>query len=138
MCRLDKEDDMKTFGVVTPFLKALRRKKEEVHKLGGFSLLKSLAGCKKQHDHMDYMEFASKVGTQSGEGMPYVGLIALEDNTTLYVDKEKVDIPKGSCLLMRGSVIHAGSDYVKSNMRFHFYMDTPQHVASHGEETNWQ
>ena len=100
-------------------------------------MIHSKAGCELQADHTDYL-IKSKKGRISGKGAPYVGLIALEDNTTLHIEGNKVDIPKGSCLIMRGNVTHAGSDYAVDNIRFHFYLDTPKYVASGGTHTDWK
>lgn len=125
-----------TFPILKPFLDALERKKNAAHKIGGYTLLRSKPGCQKQADHKDYFVLKKK-GKMSGDNAPHVGLIALENDTTMHVEGEKVSVPKGSCIIMRGNVVHAGSDYKVDNIRFHFYMDTPDYEASGGTHTLW-
>ena len=44
--------------------------------------------------------------------------------STNYIEKE-INIPKNSIILMRADLIHAGSDFDKSNIRIHCYLESP-------------
>ena len=129
--------DMKKLSAVQSFLDELNLKKQPAHTIGGYTLLRSKPGCVMQGEHTDFFVNPKK-DRMSGKDTPHVGLIALENSTTLQVEGQKVVVPKGSCLIMRGSVLHAGSDYDVDNIRFHFYMDTPHYVASGGTHTQWK
>ena len=126
-----------TITEVCLLMDTLDKVKEPVHIIGGCSLLRSLPGCGVQKNHTDYA-VGNKKGTFSGIGAPYVGLVALENNTTLNIEGKVVCIPLGACLIMRGNVIHAGSAYNVDNIRFHFYMDTDMYVARNGRHTEWK
>ena len=99
--------------------------------------LKSEPGCRKQPLHAD---FNSVSVLESGDDV-LSGLVALDDNTRLYVLIEKdergmfrpghtqpvdqnksvkVEIPKGSIVLWHGTLCHAGADYEEENIRLFF------------------
>ena len=80
--------------------------------LGGYYLLRSLAGCARQNLHWDYIDLATK--TKLDQVMPCAVVIALENNTHIYVEHEKLHIPTGSDFKFRGDVVHAEttSDFI--------------------------
>jgi hypothetical protein len=69
--------------------------------------------------------------------MPYSVLIALEDDSFIYIEGNKISVPKGSAVVLRGNVTHSGSEYPKSNLRYHIYIDTSEHVANEGSHVKW-
>jgi hypothetical protein len=94
--------------------------------------IKSYAGCPKQDLHIDFPEL-EYIHILADQRLPYSGLIALEDSTFLDVHvgkgRDKISIPIGSCLLMRGDVAHGGCEYKEPNMRLHFHVQ----IAKEGE-----
>jgi ectoine hydroxylase-related dioxygenase (phytanoyl-CoA dioxygenase family) len=89
------------------------------------AILFSEEGCIAQSYHFDYDP--DNVNTRHC----FVALIGFEDNTTLetisIVDdielEKQISFNKGDLLLFRGDFIHAGSSYINSNVRLHFYIE---------------
>ena len=126
-----------TLTAVTPFLNYLEKKKSKQHILGGYFLLRSLPGCQRQALHQDYLSLQHK--TTLEEVMPYAVLIALEDDTSIYVNDKKYEIPKGAAFIFRGDVQHSGSEYACDNIRFHLYIDVKsRHECRNGADLRWK
>lgn len=112
-----------------------------------FVVLKSLAGCKSQLPHCDYVQNESFNPSTDGD-VPLGCIVAIEDNTTLDVwpksinlsnadqdslvenpdlpiEKVQLQLKKGDVLFFRGDLVHAGSSYDKTNHRVHFFLDNP-------------
>lgn len=87
---------------------------------GDISIIKSFAGCAKQHDHYDYDPNVLK----EHENIPFGILIALQPETNLYVDDKQVTLQKGEIFVFDGDLLHAGGDYTADNLRIHMYLDT--------------
>ncbi len=108
-------------------------------------ILRSAPGCQAQAAHMDYIP--QTLVDVSDEDMPILALIALQDNTRIYVwpgsnahmiNAKKGTLPyiehiietlkAGQVLLFRADLVHAGADYTELNYRLHWYYDSP-HVT---------
>lgn len=64
--------------ILNPLLKRLEEAKEESHVVSGHALIIFLPGCQKQVD-----------GKVDGKTMPYTCLLALEDNSAVYIEGKK-------------------------------------------------
>jgi len=70
--------------------------------------------------------------------LPYTVVVALEDNSTFYIIDEKISLPRGRCIILRGNVAHSSSEYEVDNIRYHIYMDVAdEHVAQEGTHVHW-
>lgn len=111
-----------------------------------YVLLKSDAGCRTQFAHTDYVPTPEFVQALSDQKIPILLFAALEDNTTItiwpgssgrfhtprsvdgvnsLILPEHAPIPKGSVLIFRPDLVHAGSSYEMENYRLHAYLDCP-------------
>jgi hypothetical protein len=118
------------------FFSHLHDCKDSVHTIAGHAYIQSYRDGIRQQNHVDYLNLPATSTT--GFVFPYVGLIAFETGTYIYIEGKKVNIPQYSCLIMRADVVHAGGEYKDSNnIRFHFYIDTVDNIASHGETVGW-
>lgn len=130
--------DQKEITALQPFLMKLNKAKEATHDIGGLALIRSLPGCVKQASHTDYFTVKSN-GKSVGVTMPYSCLIALEEATSVYIKEVKHDIPPACAVILRGDVVHSGSEYKKDNIRFHLYMDVEaKHEAKKGNLLHWK
>ena len=129
---------MKTaLKAMIPFLKELDAVKEPSHVIGGHALIKSLPGCPKQAAHTDYFSMPSH-GKVKGRTVPYSCLLALEEGSFFYLNEEKISLSKGSVIILRGDVVHSGSEYDKDNIRYHIYMDVAgEHEARSADHVHW-
>lgn len=101
----------------------------------GWNIIKSLKGCQMQQPHIDYIPTNTFIKTikENENELPYFFISAIE-KTQLYVwgkflDNEhkfkKIIIESGDILIIRGDVIHAGSDFIENeNIRIHCYLDS--------------
>ena len=112
----------------------MKGKLQEGHKLGGYALIGSLPGCIRQQSHRDY-QMNTKIGVPAV--CPYSVLLALMDDSYVYLDNVKFHLPKGYAVIMRGNQIHSGAEYDTYNVRFHMYLDTKQYKAKDGVNINW-
>lgn len=100
-------------------------------------LLQSLAGCRRQAAHCDYIPTPELLVTKT---KPLLFILALEDNTYLdvwagsHLRKSlrgrpilptRLTLNAGDAIIFRSDLVHAGSAYDKSNIRIHFYIDHP-------------
>ena len=82
-----------------------------------WAVLYSKPGCSKQNDHIDIPELKFPA---------FAGIASFDDSTTLEIlgedskDSEHVVIPEGHAIIFKGSLIHSGSAYSKSNKRLYF------------------
>ena len=83
-------------------------------------VLHSYKGCKKQRWHTD---FDPELCTRA-RVMPLSVLIALQDDTRLYILAEQINLNKGDILVFDEDLIHAGADYSCENTRIHMYLDS--------------
>ena len=108
--------------------------------INDYVILKSKAGCQKQAAHMDYIPTHALL--DSGNKIPLLFLLALEDNTKLLVWPQshtlhktishatishiEVNLSAGDAIVFRGDLVHAGASYDTDNIRVHVYLDTPE------------
>lgn len=105
--------------------------------LSGHAMIRSLPGCVQQDYHTDYFSMRAK-GQVTGEVCPYSILVAIENDSFIYVNGDKLSLPIATAIIMRGDVIHAGCEYSTDNMRLHIYMDVVGiHVAKEGTQVKW-
>jgi hypothetical protein len=110
----------------------------------GASELFSQAGCGPQKPHTDYD--ATKIAALSAYQVPYGGLLAVMENTTLdvwprshvlartiqrdpsrQVERTRLEtlrLGTGDVCIFRGDLIHAGSAYAVDNGRLHWFMSS--------------
>lgn len=120
-----------------PFLAKLDEVKEDGHDVSGHAMIRSLPGCAKQDYHYDYLSMRGN-GKVTGVVCPYSILLALENDSYVYVNGEKLPLPIATAIIMRGDVLHSGSEYDTDNMRLHIYMDVVGfHVAKEGKDVKW-
>jgi hypothetical protein len=96
------------------------------------SVLVAEPGCHEQIPHMDY--------PSDVEGVYSAILCASVDGSTLnvwpqshrmvfshasdfHIQKKKLALNLGDCVVFRGDLVHSGSSYRKYNVRIHFYLD---------------
>jgi hypothetical protein len=119
-----------------PFVRALNGlldPKLKYHPAAGFGVIYSLPGCKLQRHHIDYTQLLGTERRNWSKYLPFVVIIALEDNVSLRIENVQVPIPKFSALIMRADVVHQGENFrYSSGLRLHFYIDWDVLVASHG------
>ena len=128
----------------TDWLNAVLTKigKESQRNIGGVVLLRSEPCCQAQMAHCDYIPKPDMLESTDST-VPQLLLVALEDETTMDVwpgshrlvrcstdiqdpvSVDHVSLNKGDALLFRGDLVHAGSAYTQSNVRVHFYLDSP-------------
>ena len=90
-------------------------------------LIGAAGPCDRQPDHRDH------VPVDEDGAAPLVCIVALCDDTTLDVRPLRarrtrvVPIPKGSGLLFRADLVHAGSSYRAENWRLHCDLLLPHH-----------
>ena len=128
----------------TDWLNAVLTKigKESQRMIGGVVLLRSEPCCQAQMAHCDYIPKPDMLESTDST-VPQLLLVALEDETTMDVwpgshrlvrgstdiqdpvSVVHVSLNKGDALLFRGDLVHAGSAYTQSNVRVHFYLDSP-------------
>jgi hypothetical protein len=136
MCRYLKVGKASILAL-KPFLKKLQEEKEELHEVSGHALIRSLPGCRRQGNHTDYFDVRSH-GKVEGKTMPYTCLVALEGDSFLYIEDKKIALRAGNVAIMRGDVVHAGSEYAVDNIRYHVYMDVAGvHKADSGDYVRW-
>lgn len=126
-----------------------------------FVLIESKPNCQKQMAHLDYENTSEFNECLNNNHIPLLVLIALENNTSLYVWENsiqiinktfpsnkkshatKINLQSGDIFVFRADVIHAGSDYKKSNIRMHCYLDDDELerepnktwiISKHGDE----
>ena len=127
----------KSIKAMNPFLDFLQRVKEPAHVIAGHGLVRSLPLCIKQDEHKDYFSLRSH-GKVLGSTMPYSILIALEHDAYVYLYGVKTPLPIGCAVVLRGDVLHSGSEYKNDNIRYHLYMDVKNvHVAEDGTQLQW-
>lgn len=97
-------------------------------KIKNYSLIESTPDTTEQQFHIDYAILQSMWPPFY---LPLVGILALEENVCLLkkdlMDDEEsvISIPKGSCLIFRGNMYHAGAGWNRcQGARFHFYIET--------------
>jgi hypothetical protein len=120
-----------------PFLNWLESAKEAKHNVAGHALLRSLPGCKKQDAHTDYYTMRSH-GMVRTLTAPYSCVVALEEGSSFYINDVKIALDKGNAIILRGDVVHSGSEYKFDNIRYHIYIDVAgEHVANEGTHVHW-
>eukprot|EP00603_Paraphysomonas_imperforata_P013847 CAMPEP_0114461428 /NCGR_PEP_ID=MMETSP0104-20121206/6270_1 /TAXON_ID=37642 ORGANISM="Paraphysomonas imperforata, Strain PA2" /NCGR_SAMPLE_ID=MMETSP0104 /ASSEMBLY_ACC=CAM_ASM_000202 /LENGTH=194 /DNA_ID=CAMNT_0001634199 /DNA_START=163 /DNA_END=747 /DNA_ORIENTATION=- len=135
--RLMRAASREDLAVLDPFFQKLEEVKDPTHVVTGLGYIRSLKGCPKQDPHTDYYSLRSH-GKTKDIVMPYSGVVALEDGSSIYMDGQKVKLPRRSAVLFRGDVVHNGSEYKTDNIRVHFYMDVVKaHEASSGTHIHW-
>ena len=114
------------FGFIEGIYAALKPFVGEERAISSISILRSDEGCQQQPFHRDYDPNQCK--QLSDEQIPLAALIALERGTSLLCKvagrEKRLSIPKGSALVFRGDLIHAGSAYDDENHRLHVYIDS--------------
>tara|TARA_E500000331_G_C17270003_1_gene718879 strand:+ start:5160 stop:5822 length:663 start_codon:yes stop_codon:yes gene_type:complete len=104
-------------------------------------ILKSFENCKRQQAHCDYLPEKNYINLLKNEieDVPLVIIISLQDNTKIDVwsesinwminekktniNRETIELMKNDIFIFRSDLIHAGSEYNKSNIRIHMYLD---------------
>ena len=122
------------------WLRDIRQKLQErypKHKINDAVLLQSMPGCRRQAAHCDYVPSAELTNTNTNT-KPLLFILALEDNTYLDVWSgshlrksvrsnpilpSRLTLNAGDAIIFRPDLVHAGSDYDKTNTRIHFYID---------------
>lgn len=134
-----KDDDIMFVHSLKHFLRLLKEKRHQSYEfdIGGYSFIKSLVGGDIQRYHTDYIRLPKDSRYASQVKWPYSGLIAFDDGCKLLIEGNEVNIPKYSCIIMRGDVIHSGYVYNHINCRLHFYMDSPEYQNSIDQEQGW-
>jgi hypothetical protein len=106
-----------------------------------FVVLHSLAGCKEQPAHLDYVPDDALLATADAD-VPLGFLLACDDATRMVVwpgshravRGADADAPlrsrvlrlrAGDAVLFRADLVHAGASYATENTRVHCYLDTP-------------
>lgn len=129
-----KRDDLRALD---PFFEKLESVKDSTHVVTGLAMIRSLKGCPKQDPHTDYFSMRSH-GKVKDCVLPYSGLVAVEQGSSIYVQGQKIALPCRSAVLIRGDIVHNGSGYNKDNIRVHFYLDVAGvHEASAGTHVHW-
>ena len=93
--------------------------------VGQASLISSSANCQRQRMHTDY-EPRQMEGLEDSK-IPLSAILAIEAaGSSLYVNSynTKIHFSQGDLLLFRGDTLHAGSDYIESNLRIHWYINS--------------
>lgn len=104
------------------------------HAPNGFACIYSLPGCGIQKHHIDYTQFVGTDRADWPEYLPFVVIVALQENVSLIIEDKQVAIPLYSALIMRADVVHQGNNFRNcSGIRLHFYIDFADYVASHGQ-----
>jgi len=83
------------------------------------NLVWSEPGCIRQRYHNDYDLATHPVGY----GAPGSVLLALEDNTFLWIEGTRYELKKGDMAEFGGFVTHCGAAYSVRNIRFHLYLN---------------
>ena len=121
-----------------------------------WNILQSLAGCKRQQAHTDYVpdptfiEKMKELDVPSKQSkIPLLCLVALEPNTYLDiwensiqlitqseailkdilnpgVERVRITLQPGDILIFRPDLVHAGSAYETENVRLHVYLDSAE------------
>ena len=121
-----------------------------------WNILQSLAGCKQQQAHTDYVpdptfiEKMKELDVPSKQSkIPLLCLVALEPNTYLDiwensiqlitqsedilkdilnpgVERVRITLQPGDILIFRPDLVHAGSAYEIENVRLHVYLDSAE------------
>jgi hypothetical protein len=121
-----------------------------------WNILQSLAGCKQQQAHTDYVpdptfiEKMKELDVPSKQSkIPLLCLVALEPNTYLDiwensiqlitqsedtlkdilnpgVERVRITLQPGDILIFRPDLVHAGSAYENENVRLHVYLDSAE------------
>jgi hypothetical protein len=78
--------------------------------------------CSMQRRHCDRAHEGSLM-EKPLEQLPVSVVWAVQDNTTMIVKEQRVEIPTGDLMLFRGDVCHRGDAYNQVHTRIHAYLD---------------
>jgi hypothetical protein len=106
-----------------------------------FVFLLSTSNCADQPPHTDYNAFNKYEDDGVCKGYPLGCIITIEDDTALNVWPKSIDfVPEkkyahqrlslaaGDVVIFRSDFVHSGASYEKSNIRIHFFLDSPNFV----------
>lgn len=113
---LDQTDAF--YQTVVSFLESERL--VEGRMVGPAVTLHSFAGCQRQHLHTDF----DVADVTRARTKPLGVLVALQDQTALYIGGTDVALSAGDMLVFDGDVVHAGAAFESCNTRVHFYLDS--------------
>ena len=97
------------------------------HVVSGASLLLAMSGAPEQGIHLDFVNDPDTYSELSDSGQvayPVSIMFALEEDTRIVFGRPgaEEDIPVGGCAIWKGNHPHAGTHYLRDNVRFHLYM----------------
>jgi len=88
-----------------------------------WSILWSDESTTMQDSHVDYVEYLHK---WPGLYVPIIGIIALEEDVKIEINKVMVSIAPRECVLFKGNTFHRGLSWNHcKGARLHFYIETP-------------
>ena len=92
--------------------------------------MKSLSGCRKQEFHIDFTDKRINYGQK----LPLSVILALDDETKIELPNETIYLNKNDLFVFDANTVHAGSAYMKDNIRLFMYIETPE-ISSPNNET---